>query len=188
MKNALIIISFLSNFLFAHSQIDFEKETFSILKSSELVIAGSTNVNHFACVFDINQITKARTISFMEDEGQLIFKDLELHLLTEAFDCGNKKMNSDFQDLLVSKTHPEIVIIVNRAQIISEEFLKAFISLEIAGITRHYEMPVQLQKNKFKGKLRINIRDFQLEPPKKALGLIEVEEMIEVQFNFNIKT
>tara|TARA_R100000789_G_C2918324_1_gene125511 strand:- start:307 stop:411 length:105 start_codon:yes stop_codon:yes gene_type:complete len=32
----------------------------------------------------------------------------------------------------------------------------------------------------------MNIRDFGLEPPKKALGLIEVDELIEVQFDLKV--
>ncbi|CAL66399.1 YceI family protein [Christiangramia forsetii] len=187
MKRFLICAGFLLFSVLLTAQQDFKNEIIKILKSSELVIAGSTNVNKFNCEFDINKISGERTVQISEKDNTLYFKDFELHLEIDAFDCGNKRMNSDFQDLLVSEEFPEIVIFLNNAELISEEYAKAMISLEIAGHKRHYELPVHLDKNRFQGTLKINITDFQLEPPKKALGLIEVDEMIEVQFNLVVK-
>lgn len=187
MKNSLTCFLCLFTFILVSAQKDMKKETVNLLKSSELVIAGSTNVNKFNCEFDISKISGERTIRYREASSELTFEDLELHLRIDAFDCGNKKMNADFQDLLVSEDYPEIVISINRVDVFSEEYVKAYITLEIAGIKNQYELPVHLVKNRLIGKLKLNIRDFKLEPPKKALGLIQVDEMIEVQFNLKVK-
>ena len=95
-------------------------------------------------------------------------------------------MNADFQDLLMCEKYPEIVIELDKIAFVSREFVKAFINVHLAGMTNSYSLPVQINKDRFIGKFKMNIRDFGLEPPKKALGLIEVDEQIEVQFDLKI--
>jgi len=168
------------------AQKDFEKENIMILPSSELIIAGSTNVNKFDCRFNIELISDRKKVTYTQQDKVILFKDLQLNLLTEGFDCGNRRMNSDFQDLLMCEKYPEIVINVERIELISSEYQKAFIGVKLAGITNQYNLPVQINKDRFKGKFRMNIRDFCLEPPKKALGLIAVDELIEVQFDLKV--
>lgn len=187
MKSFLICAGFLLFSVLLTAQKDFEKEKIIILPESELIIAGSTNVNKFDCSFNIELISKPLSLKFTEVNQYHIFKNLELKLLTEGFDCGHKRMNADFQDLLMSEKFPEIVISVNKAELFSAEYQKVFITVKIAGEENSYQLPVHIENNRFKGKFKMNIRDFGLEPPKKALGLIEVYEMIEVQFNLLIK-
>ncbi|MDR5591923.1 YceI family protein [Christiangramia sp. SM2212] len=169
------------------AQKDLEKETIYILPESELVIAGSTNVNNFECKFNIQLICEPKNFSYSLEEENIIFRNLDLKLLTEGFDCGNKRMNADFQDLLMNENHPMIIIQVKRVELISSEYAKAFIKVTLAGKNKNYELPVHLNEEHFMGKFKINIRDFGLEPPTKALGLIEVDEMIEVQFNLKVR-
>ncbi len=168
------------------AQKDFEKENIMILPSSELIIAGSTNVNKFDCKFNIELIADKKKVKYTQEDHLIRFKDLQLNLLTEGFDCGNKRMNSDFQDLLMCEKYPEIVINIQRVELISSEYQKAFITVKLAGKTNHYHLPIQINEDRFKGKFKMNIRDFGLEPPKKALGLIEVDEQIEVQFDLKV--
>ena len=168
------------------AQKDFEKENIMILPSSELIIAGSTNVNKFDCKFNIDLIADRKKVNYTQEDHLIRFKDLQLSLLTEGFDCGNKRMNSDFQDLLMCEKFPEIVISIDHVELISPEYQKAFISVKLAGKTNHYNLPVKINEDRFKGKFKMNIRDFGLEPPKKALGLIEVDEQIEVQFDLKV--
>ena len=120
------------------AQQDFEKENIMILPSSELIIAGSTNVNKFDCRFNIELIAAQKKVTYTQQDKVIRFKNLLLSLLTEGFDCGNKRMNSDFQDLLVCEKYPEIVINVERIELISPEYQKAFITVKLAGITNQY--------------------------------------------------
>jgi len=177
---------FLLSVITVKSQENFKKVHIEIHPESELIIAGSTNVNKFDCRFNNDLISKTMTLSYAQRDEQLIFNNFKLKFLTVGFDCGNKRMNSDFQDLLVADHFSEIVIRVDKMELVSAEYLKAFITVQIAGEENTYELPVQTRDDRFIGKFKINIRDFNLEPPKKALGLIEVDEMIEVQFNLKI--
>ncbi|MDX1762467.1 MAG: YceI family protein, partial [Christiangramia sp.] len=83
--------------------------------------------------------------------------------------------------------YPEIEIQINQVEFFSEEYSKAFISVKLAGKVNNYDLPVQINKDRFKGKFTLNIRDFGLEPPQKALGLIQVDEKIEIRFDLKIR-
>lgn len=187
MKRLLFYLFLLLSVTMLQAQEDFEKVKIEILPESTLIIAGSTNVNKFDCRFNNDLISKSITVSYVQREIRLKFSDFDLKFLTDGFDCGNRRMNSDFQDLLVAEHYPDIVISVDKIELVSSEYVKAFITVQIAGNENCYEFPVQTGNDRFEGKFKINIRDFNIEPPKKALGLIEVDEMIEVQFNLKIK-
>ncbi|PTX41648.1 YceI-like domain-containing protein [Christiangramia gaetbulicola] len=186
MKRLLILSGLLFFSLILNAQKNFEKENIMILPDSELIISGKTNVNKFDCRFDIDLITQKRNIRYIQDEGFINFNNLKLNLLTKGFDCGHKRMNADFQDLLMCDKFPEIIIELDKIEFVSTEFVKAFITVHLAGKTKTYSLPVQTANDRFIGKFEMNIRDFGLEPPKKALGLIEVDEEIEVQFDLKI--
>ncbi|MUP44566.1 YceI family protein [Gramella sp. BOM4] len=186
MKRIIIFIGLLLTAINLQAQKDFDTESIKILPESELIIAGSTNVNKFDCVFDISLISNWKDIRINREENFLKFYELYLPLRTDGFDCGNKRMNSDFQDLLMCEKYPEIRIKINQIELFSEEYNKAYITVQLAGKKKNYEFPVVVSRDFFKGKFKMNIRDFGLEPPKKALGLVEVDEMIEVQFNLKL--
>lgn len=186
MKRLLIAAVLLFFPVLSNAQKDFEKETFMILPGSALSISGSTNVNKFDCKFNIDLTTAKQQIKYIQKENFIIFSDLKLHLLTNGFDCGNKRMNSDFQDLLLNEIYPEIVIELDRIQSFSAEYIKAYVTVRLAGKSKNYNLPVLIKEDCFEGKFKINIRDFGLDPPKKALGLIEVDESIEVQFDLKV--
>ena len=170
------------------AQKDFGKEDIRILPRSELIIAGSTNVNKFDCRFDVNLISDKRSVRYSSENDELSFPNLSLKLFTKGFDCGNRRMNQDFRDLLKSDKYPEIIIKIEKIQLISDEYVKAFIRVKLAGKENTYNLPVHIENERFIGKFRMNIRDFGLEPPVKALGLIEVDEEIEVQFNLLVES
>lgn len=183
MRFLLIFLAFFIGITELQAQEDFRDIKLRTLPESTLLIAGSTNVNKFDCHFNIELISEPTTIKLIESSNKIIFDHVKLQLLTTGFDCGNKRMNSDFQDLLVAEHYPEIVIEIDKAELISSTYIKVNIIVQIANKNKRYELPVKINNDRFQGKFKINIRDFGLEPPKKALGLIQVDEMIEVQFD-----
>lgn len=186
MKKLILCVGFLLFGCLIKAQGDYERENIMILPESELIISGSTNVNKFDCIFNIDLISDWKEVKFIREDKLLLFNNLKLHLLTEGFDCGNNRMNADFQDLLLCEKYPEIEIKIERIELISQDYTKAYIQVKLAGKTNQYDLPVQVSEDHFIGKFKMNIRDFGLEPPKKALGLIEVDEQIEVRFNLKV--
>lgn len=186
MKALIIYLAVLILSIQLKAQKDFETETIRILPESELNITGSTNVNKFNCKFDISEIAGIQSVSYTQEDQYIKLQNLVFNLKIKAFDCGNKRMNSDFQDLLMGDKYPDICIEIDRLEPFSKESTRAYIKVYLAGKVNHYDLPVLTNDNQLKGKFKVNILDFGLQPPKKALGLIEVNEMIWIEFDLKV--
>ncbi|MDO5972472.1 YceI family protein [Flavivirga aquimarina] len=163
-----------------------------ITPSSQLVIKGKTNVNSFKCQYNILKLNKPIPVFFKRHKAKIIFNKTTLVLENADFDCGGRGINTDFQELLKSETHPQIRIKLKEISkdLKDENLVNALLDLELAGVTKSYVIPVELEGEDIlvvKGVLCLNIRDFNLEPPKKALGLIVVEDLIEINFQLKVK-
>jgi len=163
-----------------------------ITSNSKLVVKGKTNVNTFDCEFNVTTLKNPIPVFFQIEDNKMVFKKTELVLENACFDCGNKSMNKDFQELLKTNAYPNIFLKLKELETIDKEdsFLQATIELEIAGVKKQYQIPVTLEEknNLFvKGILELNICDFNITPPKKLLGLICVNETIEIDFQLLIK-
>ncbi len=179
--------------LFAFTNRGIVKNTSVVITpNSKLVVKGKTNVSTFDCEFNVTKLKNPIPVFFEIKDHKMVFKKTELVLENACFDCGNKGMNKDFQELLKSNEHPYIFLKLKELENIYNEnsFLQATIELEIAGIIKEYQIPVTLEgKNDLfvKGLLELNICDFNIAPPKKLLGLIYVNETIEIDFQLLIK-
>ncbi|MEE2772268.1 MAG: YceI family protein [Bacteroidota bacterium] len=185
MKKLLPIFAIFIHMLLL-AQTEVESTALRLLPQSKLMITGSTNVNTFHCVFDTEKISGQREILYTVIDQCILLDDLDIRLRAAAFDCGNRRMNEDFCDLLQSDRFPEIRISILKIQPISEQYCRAFVKICLAGEQQQYDLPVLISDSHYQGKLQLNIRDFGLEPPKKALGLIEVDEEIEISFDLQV--
>src|SRR5690606_27784274 len=164
----------------------------TITPNSKLLIIGKTNVNTFKCQYDVLKLNKPITVSFKKRGNKINFDKTTLVLDNINFDCGGIGINNDFHELLKTKSHPQVLLKLKEINKDpnNESIVQALVDLEIAGITKSYEVPVTLRENGImfiKGVLALNIRDFNLEPPKKALGMIVVKDVIEINFELAIK-
>lgn len=175
--------------------------TVMIEDNSYLKIEGRTNVNNFSCGYrdEIPQDTMA--ISISQSEGKALLTNAEMKVPVKGLDCGNAMMNSDLQNLLQQDKHPEIIIRIKSLEP-SEQLMggvdetgfidagHAIVEFEIAGVANEYRIPLnsynELIDQYFLGKKTINIKDFNLSPPKKFLGLVKVEEEITIDFRLNL--
>lgn len=190
MKKILIFISVLTALSFTDSFV--VKTSVIITPNSKLFIIGKTNVNSFKCQYNVLKINKPIAVSFKNHGDKIAFEKTTLVLDNINFDCGGPGINNDFQELLKTKTHPKVFIKLK--EIIkdknNENRIQALIDLEIAGITKPYAVPIELKDEELmsiKGALALNIRDFNLDPPRKALGMIVVKDVIEINFDLAIK-
>ena len=87
MKRFLLYVVFLLSVMTLNAQKDFEKVSIKILPESELIIAGSTNVNKFDCRFNTDNLSKSMIVSFAKQEECFIFNNFKLQFLTKGFDC-----------------------------------------------------------------------------------------------------
>lgn len=164
----------------------------AIAPNSKLFITGKTNVGSFTCSFDVSNLDSPTTVFLEIIDNDLYFHDTDLNLKASCFDCGNKMMNNDFAKLLDAKNYPKIILELRK--LVLDDFdgndAKAHMDINIAGVKNSYIVPISLVGIKemvIKGQLEINICDFGLQPPKKMMGLIVVDEVIQINIELKIK-
>ena len=162
-----------------------------VAPESQLVIKGKTNINKFSCTFDATNFKNPIPVYFQNENGKMVFQETQLILNTRCFDCGNKPMNNDFYDLLQAKTYPEIVLNLRSVTMesINENTINADVDINISGVVNSYKVPLKINGSdnmEISGTLKLNINDFNIEAPRKALGLIVVSEFIEIDLRLHI--
>ena len=168
---------------------------FEILPSSRLSIQGATNVNQFTCQYcdDLYSYTPKVSIS---KTGQVVyFKGAQLRVKASTFDCGIRQMNKDFQDLLKVNKYPYLEMELLSAKLVKgskTEQGKVVVScmLNLAGTQKKISFPLQYTFNNgvlyIYGQAQIKLPDFNIEPPKKMMGLVKVKESISVDFDLQL--
>lgn len=155
-----------------------------ILTDSFLEIRGQSNINSFTCTFNSKLLQREQQIKVVSKENQLFFINTNLSLPSQNFDCGNKGINRDFKDLVKAEEYPEISIRLLDIDDRTKHDIIARVLITIAGEAKIYSFPVSLDPEMgiISGNWKLNIKDFDLEPPKKAFGIIVIKEEIEILF------
>ncbi len=174
------------------SQTNLETREVKILPGSSLSISGNTNINEFECDFNTHEFQEETIkVNFIKKSGTFNFSNSVLPLKNEKFDCGNRRINKDFNELLKTDKHSRILLKVKQIQMQDKENARVTLNFQIAGVDKEYTFPVEVSGEDelcFNGSLALNITDFNLEAPSKVFGLIVIEEEIDINFNLNIKT
>ena len=80
--------------LLAFTRRDSFKNTMILITAeSQLTINGKTNVNKFQCIYNTIELQEPIPVYYEIKDNSLIFKNTQLILKTNCFDCGNKTMN-----------------------------------------------------------------------------------------------
>ncbi|OUR92331.1 hypothetical protein A9Q87_07565 [Flavobacteriales bacterium 34_180_T64] len=159
---------------------------------SQLLINGKTNINSFKCEFNISQIKNPIPLNYEVINDKIVFTNTKLILDSYCFDCGSKGINQDFRALLKSNEYPQIQLRLKeiRKSKTNPLIVTALLELHIAGKSKSYYTPLSLDETDgicVSGLLKLNITDFDLKAPKKALGLIVVSDAIEIDFLMNFR-
>jgi len=169
-----------------------ETASVSIAPESSLIINGTTNISSFKCKFNMGEINSPIPLYYTIVDQKMFFEKAKLVLNNHCFDCGHKGMNRDFLALLKSDEYPEILLELKEINPNSDDasLVNATLLLHLAGNTKRYQVPIVLEESKdihVSGTLKLNIGDFDLQAPKKALGLIVVSEEITISFDMVFK-
>ena len=190
MKRLVILILIL--FALGFTSAEYLESTRVIVgPDSQLVIKGKTNINRFNCVFNASNFKNPIPVYFHMDHGKMVFQETHLILNTRCFDCGNRHMNEDFYDLLHADIYPEVILNLKAVTLNTDHdnTIYADVNIVISGVTNSYKVPLKIEKNNkmiVSGVLDLNIKDFNIEPPRKAMGLIVVSEFIKIDLRLNI--
>jgi polyisoprenoid-binding protein YceI len=93
-------------------------------------------------------------------------------------------ITKDFKNILKANEYSHIIFEVKEITK-QKEIVSAKVKVEIASETKEYTIPITFdsKNNNVKGLLKINIKDFNLKSPKKLLGIIVVNDVVEINFN-----
>ena len=190
MKKVLLIVSVLMAFAFTNRDSAYKSTLVSLTPESSLLVRGTTNVNTFTCAFNINKFKNPILVSYKIENTKMTFNKTALVLETNCFDCGGKAINNDFQSILKADKYPHITLFLKEISNFDANDVHAQIDIQIAGITNNYKVPVKLKKSSsilVTGNLSLSLADFSIHPPKKFLGLISVNDKIDIYFQLVVK-
>ena len=183
--------------LAAHAQLQLTPHP-----ESRFWVHGDATVREFTCV--VNRIEgRARVPATQETiptEASNDRAEAIVQVPVRAFDCGKSRMTQDLQETLNMEQHPEIRFELVHATLgtrtdTSAQWrrIDALGPLTIAGtkrLTRLHAAVRTLDEQHFRirGCLPIRMTYFKIDPPSKLLGLIQVKNRIEVQFDLLAQT
>lgn len=155
-----------------------------ITNKSEVSIKGKSNVNSFECKYDSDFIENDLQISITRNNNKILLEGAKLSIKSTGFDCAHKMITKDFKTILKADDYPHIVINVKEIST-TKENIAAKLNVTIAGIDKEYLVPVSYNQNtnNVKGQLKLNIKDFKLKSPKKLLGMVVVNDNVDINFN-----
>lgn len=160
------------------------KTRVKILPKSTLVIKGSSNVNSFACEYDNALLDDELVVLYNSNNSSKIeLEQAQFKICSQGFDCCHQLITKDLRKTLKADTYSYITINVKEINRTNTDFT-CTAAVEIAGKQKEYEIPICISKNNnIKGTLKLKINDFNLRTPKKAFGLIEVKNTVEIDFD-----
>jgi hypothetical protein len=165
---------------------DRDKPASGTVCQSFVIIHGSSNINQFHFTHD--QPVVENTSGNFKSENYI-------RISVNGFDNTNKKMLGDFHEMVNAEEYPFIDIEIEPEK--SADFdetsgLTKFKSkISIAGKTNEYIIPseisaCQVSGYMLKGNLMVKLTDFGIEPPRKVLGAVKVNDEVFINFAFRI--
>jgi hypothetical protein len=162
-----------------------------LIPESTLKITGLTNVNSFSLTYFANNNT-IHVIPDVTVPGLKKSRDYQVDMILpiRSFVADNPGIKQDFLDLVQVKRFPTMHIYIPHMCINSSSHSCkdsiTNVEITIGGITKTYAISFHSYSDDKElvtsGHRTVNIRDFQLEPPRKFFGLVQVKETIDIDF------
>ncbi|MBD3616095.1 MAG: YceI family protein [Gracilimonas sp.] len=177
--------------MLSHAQND----TVRLSNESKLSIKGKSNVNEFRCQAEHDLQQDSLNYSYQVEADTVTVNGVLLALEIDQFDCGKRAINRDFRSTLKYKEYPFIEIILN--ELVLDEATgivpqEAKVTIRIAGVERKYTVPLNTFSSSEEdftvgGNKVLYMTDFGLTPPSPMLGLIKVEDELDIEFDLVIR-
>ncbi|HLT72243.1 MAG TPA: YceI family protein [Cyclobacteriaceae bacterium] len=193
MKYSLVIIGFL---FAAASPAPRNTERWVVSAQSELIIRGTTNVNDFVCRTGFNDVRDTLELLLANKDCPIIFSRNAMIIPVASFDCGNQMITKDFQETLSANRYPELTLrfvsIEEQVPGVASGSVAGVVEITLTGTTRSYSVLYSLAGNgdrsvSLVGKQDVCFSDFNLNAPRKMMGLIKVQDDLEVEFRLHLQ-
>lgn len=186
----MVFVSVVVAFAFTSRDSAIKNTSVVLTPESSLIVRGTTNVNTFTCAFNINKFKNPVSVAYRIEDSKMKFSKTALVLDNNCFDCGGKAINNDFQSILKSDKYPQITLLLKEIVNYNSADIQALIDIQIAGVNKSLQVPVKFKKSKgmtITGDLGLSLADFNIHPPKKFLGLVTVNDTIDIYFQLVLK-
>lgn len=163
--------------------------------TSKVTVYGSTNVNNFK--FDYTEeITLDKPVQVKQQGGALRLSGGYIDLKVRAFDSGNGIMNKDFRKMLLEEENPFIQVELTSLMpswLPENVWLegKAEIAVNINQIIRKYTVKCKVENPGsllIYGRQKVLLTDFGLTPPVRMMGMVKVNEWVDLDFALRFAT
>ena len=178
----------------------YKGDDFIIMKDSQLLVHGKANIIKFTCLLKNAFDSTPFTFKGKEKKKRIHLKEGKIVIPTKNLDCGTRGMNKDMWKLLKAKEHPNIVLDFLELQMpvwkksgkYHASSALSEIQITIAGKPIVYPIHLNLVKMDEKnflmsGSKKFRITDFGIKPRNYLLGLIKLNELIEIDFELFLK-
>lgn len=193
-------IFILSQLLFLTCSSFFAQSTFSVelQKNSSLTINGTTNILPFKLSQSGDKLTKRNfIITATQNQNRIILNQNQQSIFVKSFNSENKMALRDFLKLVKADNYPNFHIQLNYFEMLpnvkTTDIAKANVSVNITitGKTKQINIPITSHQDgdlyTLNGNEKINIKDFGLSAPVVMMGLIRVNDWINIDFHIVCK-
>jgi hypothetical protein len=179
---------------FPNSTVAQSEKSGQLLESTDgkdfVRIEGSTNLNSFVFFQKLTNSAQAQ-VNDGDKKSQL-----SINIPAHNFEASNPLMYKDFLELIKAHEHPIIRIIIfynpKEFLVTSKNKISSIIEIKLAGHQQSYTIPGTLhqcsdQTIRVEGSIKLNLNDFNLEPPTKFFGMVKVNDEVYVNFGLTME-
>ena len=176
--------------------------TYRIRKESHLRLVGQTNISSFTCHCIHTFLPGTLKLEYRgQKDRSALFNETSLFIPIKSLDCGNPLMNINLRKSLNAGRYPDISIHFLKTVWDEPEQpwkamdwvqLKVLVQVSINGHSNDYWLDVSVKKDgqdeyRFTGSKSFLMTDFGVEPPTAMMGMIKVNDSIEIQLDLSVK-
>ena len=184
----LAIFASIQSLSFASGRTDTDGKT---EYENYISIKGSSNVNEFELTNispSISQASEAVTNSGTFRKIQIAVDD---------FSGPNDRMVDDFKEMVDAGNYPFITIFIEQKELADFDETTGLTNfktkISIAGESQKYVVPCRVESKLdggylLDGSFSLKLTDFEIDPPQKLMGLVQVKNKVFINFVFNFET
>ena len=161
-------------------------------------ITGTSNVSTFCCSSQQEFPQGDLSYKWITD-SRIRISNATLTIDANGLDCGQKPITRDFKRTLLVEEHPNIVFALHeialRQDLVARQsgwkWAVADTEITIAGCSNHKFLDVQYKEDstgqiQLRAFTRLCVSDFGLDSPRPLLGLIKVEDEVDVEIFMSV--
>ncbi|MDR9418580.1 YceI family protein [Gracilimonas sp.] len=158
----------------------------TVTNESEVIIDGTSNVHDWES--QAEEFSGTATIEIDGDTLISSISNLEFNVVVDGIKSGKGGMDDKTYDALNKKKYPNITFVLSEVTSINDSSLVATGDLTISGVTKSIQMNVDYEilpdgSILFEGTQNINMKDYDVDPPRAMFGAIRAGEEVDVIFN-----